>query len=84
MAETEIGSVMHYFTKAEVAAIDLKKGLAVGDTIHIKGATTDFTQKVDSMQIEHKNVEKAKAGQSIGIKVKEQVREHDKVFKVKE
>lgn len=81
--EVEIGIVRHYFSKIGVAAIDLTKGLAVGDKIHIKGATTDFKQKIGSMQIEHEKLEKAKAGQSIGTKVSEQVREHDKVFKLK-
>ena len=54
------------------------------DTIHIKGATSDFTQKVESMQIEHESIEEAKPGDDIGMKVAEHVREHDKVFKVEE
>jgi putative protease len=64
-----------------VAVIELEKPLKVGDTIAVKGPTTDFEQKVDSMQIEHKNVEKAEAGQSIGLKVAERVRETDVVYK---
>jgi putative protease len=83
--EEEIGRVTHYFTRIGVAAIDIKKGeLKVGDTIHIKGHTTDFYQKIDSMQIEHQPVEKAEAGQSVGIKVSEHVRENDIVYKVTE
>jgi len=83
--EEEIGRVTHYFTKIGVAAIDIKQGeLKVGDTIHIKGHTTDFYQKIDSMQIEHQPVEKAQAGQSVGIKVSEQVRENDIVYRVTE
>jgi len=82
MAEQEIGHVMHYFGKAGVAAITLIDELSVGDVIHIKGATTDFMTKVESMQIEQTKVEKAIAGQSVGIKVPEQARLNDKVFKV--
>jgi len=56
--------------------------LAVGDRILIKGSTTDLEQVVESMQIEHKDVQRAEAGQSIGLKVKERVRENDTVYKV--
>jgi len=56
--------------------------LKVGETIHIKGTTTDFEQKVESMQIEHENVEEAKVGQTIGLKVNEPVRENDQVYKI--
>ena len=85
MPEEEIGKVTDYFRKIGVAAIDITQGeLSVGDTIHIKGHTTDFTQVVESMQIEHENVQTAKAGDSIGIKAKDHVRDHDKVYKVTE
>lgn len=79
----EIGKVTHYFTKIGVAVIELTDTLNVGDKIRVKGATSDFTQTVDSMQIEHNNVEKAEAGQSIGLKVAEHAREQDTVYKVK-
>lgn len=82
--EREVGVVTHYYTKIGVAVIELSDALRVGDTIHIKGATSDFTQKVESIQIEHKSVEEAKKGDSIGLKVKEHAREHDKVFVVEE
>jgi translation elongation factor EF-1alpha len=78
----EVGKVAHYYTKLGVAVIELSDTLKVGDKIKIKGATSDFEQTVDSMQIEHKNIEEAKRGQSIGMKVKEHVREHDVVYKV--
>ena len=85
MAEKKIGKVTHYFTSIGVAAIEITEGeLCVGDTIHIVGHTSDFTQKVSSMQVEHKSVEKASAGESIGIKVDEHAREHDEVFLVTE
>lgn len=83
MTEVAIGVISHYFDKINVAAIDITDGeLSVGDTIHIKGHTTDCTTTIESMQIEHDSVEKAKKGDPIGIKVVERVREHDKVFKV--
>jgi translation elongation factor EF-1alpha len=84
MPEEEIGRVSGYFAKIGVAAIELTGSLSVGDTIHIKGHTTDFEQNIDSMQIEHQSVEKANPGDSIGIKTKERVREHDVVYKVTE
>jgi putative protease len=77
----EIGRVTHFFSKISVAVIELKAPLAVGDTVHIKGPTTDFEQVVESMQIEHKNVQRAEAGQSIGLKVAQRVREKDMVYK---
>jgi len=77
----EVGHVSHFFTKINVAVIELGAPLAVGDTILIKGPTTDFEQVVGSMQIEHENIERAKAGQSIGLKVEQRVRERDIVYK---
>lgn len=83
MAEDQIGRVTHYFGKAGVAAIQITAGtLAVGDTVRIKGHTSDFTQPVDSMQIDGKPVQQASVGESVGIKVKEHAREHDVVYKV--
>jgi len=84
MAEEKfIGEVTHYFTNIGVAVVEIKEGeLKTGDKIHIKGATSDFEQKVESMQIEHENVEKAKKGQMIGLKVEQQAREGDQVYKV--
>jgi len=79
----EVGRITHYFSKIDVAVIELKAALSVGDTIAVKGPTTDFEQNVDSMQIEHKNVQRAEAGQSIGMKVMQRVRETDVVYKKK-
>lgn len=81
MAGKKIGIISHFFSHINVAVIELSGTVKVGDEIQIQGATTDFTQKVDSMQIEHKNVQEAKKGQSIGLKVKDRVREGDEVFK---
>jgi translation elongation factor EF-1alpha len=83
--EEEIGRITHYFSRLGVGVVELVAGeLRVGDTIHIKGHTTDFYQKVESMQVEHQQVSVAKKGDSIGLKVIDQVREHDKVFRVSE
>ncbi len=83
MAEQLIGTVTHYFSKAQVAGIDVTDGeLHVGDTIHILGHTSDFTQVINSMQIEHTAVESVKVGDQIGIRVSEHAREHDKVYRI--
>jgi putative protease len=85
MEEQEIGKIADYFAQIGVAAIEVTQGeVNIGDTLHFKGHTTDFTQQVESMQIEHDNVETAKAGDSVGIKVTERVRPTDGVFKVAE
>ena len=81
--EQKIGKVTHYFGKIHVAAIEITDGaLAVGDTIHFKGHTSDFTQVVDSMQIDGKPVEEVHVGQAVGLRVAEHAREHDLVYKV--
>jgi len=82
MQEKEIGKISHYYGRLSVGIIELSDTLKVGDTIHIKGHTSDFTQGVDSMQIEHANVQEAKAGDSVGIKVIQKVHPGEKVFQV--
>lgn len=82
--EKQVGRVTHYFGKVGVAAIELEDTLKVGDTIRIKGHTSDWTQKVESMQIEHQQVQEAGPGDVIGIKVNDHAREHDVVYKVLE
>ena len=83
MAEKKVGVVEHYFDRIHVAAINITEGtLKVGDTIHFKGNTSDFQQKVDSMQIEHNEVTEAKPGESVGMKVTDRVRPHDVVYVV--
>jgi len=81
--EKKVGVVTHYFTKIGVAIIKMSGEIKTGDEIHIKGHTSDFTQKVDSMQIDKKPLDVAKKGQSIGLKVKEHARETDEVYKAK-
>jgi len=82
MPEEEIGRITHFFNKIGVAAIQLTGNLAVGDSIHVKGHTSDWTQSVDSMQIEHDSVDSAGPGDSVGIKVEGHAHEHDVVYKV--
>jgi len=82
MNEKRIGVVSHYFSHLEVAAVMIEEELMVGDTIHIKGHTTDVLQRVESIQLEHATVQRAGKGEDVGIKVKEHVREHDVVYKV--
>lgn len=80
----EIGKVKHFFNKISVAVIELNKGLKVGDKISIEGQDNAVEQIVDSMQVEHKPIEKAKKGDSVGLKTDAPVKENDKVFKVLE
>ena len=77
----EIGEIAHFFTNINVAVIKLSGTIKIGDKISIEGATTNIQQKVDSMQIDHKDVKEAKKGKSIGMKIKDRAREGDKVFK---
>ena len=77
-----IGEVTHYFSKLNVAVIDLSKPLAKGDIIRIIGGETDFEQKIKSMEINGKKVEKVKAKDGFGLKVDKKVREGYKVYKV--
>jgi translation elongation factor EF-1alpha len=79
--EKPIGQVTHYFGKIGVMAVDLTDKLSVGETIHVKGHTTDLVVTVDSMQIEHETVSEAGPGDSIGIKVGEKVRPGDTVYR---
>jgi putative protease len=79
-----IGIVTHYYSHLSVAIVQLETGnLRVGDVIHIKGHTSDFSQPVESMEIDHVHVSEARPGQSFGLRVKEHAREHDVVYKAK-
>ena len=82
MPEEEIGKVSDFFARPVVAGLELTATLKVGDKIHIKGHTTDMEFTIDSMQINNVNVEQAKAGDSVGIKVSERVRRGDPIYKV--
>lgn len=81
--EELIGKIIHYYDNIKVGIVEITKGMEVGDKIHIKGTTTDFEQEVESMQIEHEQVSKAKKGDAIGLQVKDKVREGDNVYRMK-
>ena len=79
-----IGIVTHYFPHVSAAIVQLETGsLRVGDAIHIKGHTSDFSQRVDSLEIDHVHVTEVRPGQSFGLRVREHAREHDVVYKAK-
>lgn len=77
----KIGEITHYFTNIQVAVFNLTdSNLSVGDRIHLKGATTDFTQTVNELQIDKEKVQTAEKGQQVGVKIEKRVREGDEVF----
>lgn len=78
--DTKVGTVTHYYTHLSVGTVKLDKGVKKGDRIRFKGYTTDFGQVLDDMQFEHQPVEAAEAGQEVGIKVTEKVREGDGMY----
>ena len=84
MAEELAGIITHYFGNIHVAVIKLESELTKGDSVHIKGYTSDFTQTVESMQLNQQDIDVGQRGQEIAIKVKEQARVSDKVYKVAE
>lgn len=82
--EEAIGIVTHYYSHLGVGVVQVNKGsIRTGNTVHIKGNTTDVTQKVESMEYEHQHTDQAGAGQSIGLKVDDHVRQHDIVYLMK-
>ena len=80
--EKRIGKVTHYFDRIGVAVLELEDGLQVGDTIHITGHRTDFTQQVNSMEIDHQKMQAVGAGADVALKVDEPVRAGDKIYRV--
>lgn len=82
MADKKVGKVAHYYDKIGVAVVDLTGQLLVGDTIKIGGKSEEFTQKVGSMEVEHKKVKRGRKGQSLGLKVTKEVKKGDRVYKV--
>ena len=81
--EIEVAQVEDYFSHIGVVAVKVTaEGIRIGDVLHFKGHTTDLIVEVGSMQIEHESVKEAKVGDSVGIKVGDRVRTHDKVYKV--
>lgn len=83
MEGKQIGAVFNYFDHVGVAVIKLTASLKLGDTIRVIGGDKDFTDVISSIQIQHENVEKAKKGDEIGVKISEKVGKGYKVFLVK-
>ena len=82
MADIKIGKIIHYYDKIGVAVVELLKPLKNGNTVKISGHDSEFTQVISSMQIEHQQLDEAKKGQSIGLKVDKPVKEGDELFLV--
>ncbi len=83
MSEKKIGEVVKFFSKPSVAAVKIIDGeLNIGDSIKFSGHTTDFTNVINSMEVDNKSVPKAAAGDFIGVKVSDRVRPGDEVFKI--
>ena len=83
MPEEEVGVIVKYFAKPGVAALEMRSGsIRTGDVLRFKGHTTDFTEEVSSMEVDNKPIDEAKAGDLVGIKVKERVREKDRVYRI--
>ena len=82
MEKQLIGQVTHFFSKISVAIIQLEEPLKAGERIAVVGSITDLEQVVKSMQVEHENIEEAKTGDLVGLKVKDKVREGDAVYKL--
>jgi len=82
MPDKRVGKVTHYFDHLNVAVLALTEGIRVGDTLHFQGHSTDFTQAITSLQIEHKAVESAKPGEDVAMKVEQRVHPNDAVFRV--
>ena len=79
--EEQVGKIIHYYDKIGVGVVRLESGLNAGDTIHVKGKTSDFEQTIESMQVEHESVAKAKKGDEVAIKLNERAKEGDVVYK---
>ncbi|UCH20598.1 MAG: translation elongation factor-like protein [Deltaproteobacteria bacterium] len=85
MPEEEVGIVLKFFAQPSVAAVKVTRGsIKKGDLLRYRGHTTDFTEEVTSMEIDRQPIEEAKVGDMVGLKVKERVRENDKIYKVEE
>ena len=80
--ESAIGTVLHYYSHLNVAVLQLTERMKVGETIHISGHTTDFTQVVASMEVDHHRVVVVEPGEDVALKVVEPVREHDTIYRV--
>lgn len=82
--EEKIGEVTHYFGKISVAVLKIDKGIKIGENLHFVGKHTDFSQEINSLQIEHQAVTEAEAGSDVAMKVKDRVRPGDTIFRLAE
>ncbi len=82
MAEERIGTITHYFAKPEVGVVKLEADVKIGDMLHFRGHTTDFQQKLESMEVDHAPVESAEPGAEVAFKVSQRVRQGDEVYRV--
>lgn len=82
MADFKVGKITHYYDKIGVAVVEILDSLSVGETIKISGHGREFTQTVNSMQIEHEEIKEAKKGQVVGMKMEQEAKEDDEVFRV--
>ncbi len=82
MADTKVGEIIHFYDKISVAVVKVLSPIKVGDRIKITGHDKEFEQAIDSMQIEHESIEKAKKGDDVGMKVDQAVKQGDEVYKV--
>lgn len=79
--EEQIGKIIHYYDKIGVAVVRLEGTLKTGDSIHVKGKISDFEQKVESLQLDHKDAASAKKGEEVAVKLNERAKEGDVVYK---
>lgn len=85
MPDEQVAVIVKFFAKPSVAALEVTNGtIKKGDILRYKGHTTDFTEEISSMEIDNQAVDEVKVGDLVGVKVKERVRENDKVYKVVE
>jgi putative protease len=79
---SKVGRIEHFYSKAGVAVVEVLAPIKKGDKVLIRGSTTDLQQDIESMEVEHKQVVDAQAGQRVGLKVAGRVRENDIIYKV--
>jgi len=85
MPEEQVAVIVKFFSKPSVAALEVTNGtIKKGDILRYKGHTSDFIEEISSMEIDNQVVDEVKVGDLVGVKVKERVRENDKVYKVVE
>lgn len=82
MTDTKVGEIIHYYDKIGVAVIKISSPIKVGDRIKISGHDKEFEQAITSMQVEHQNIEQAKKGDDVGMKVDQPAKDGDEVYKV--